>query len=75
MNARSLPMMWHHFHTPNSTGHYDCDCSEGYYINGNWGDTSNMWVIFTDNVDSGERGKGGYWDNIQHSNHAACWMR
>lgn len=42
---------------------------------GNWGDTSNMWVIFTDNVQDGQRGTGGEWTNPNHANHAACWMR
>lgn len=46
-----------------------------YQLLGNWGDQSNMWVIFTDNVQDGERGTGGSWANPNHSNHAACWMR
>merc|ERR1719183_2674518 len=52
-----------------SLGHYDCDCSEGYYIRDHWGSGS-AWVIFTDNSDSGYGVcRGGHWDNPNHSNH------
>ena len=58
-----------------SLGHYDCDCSEGYYFRGSWGN-GNAWTIFTDNADSGYGVcRGGHWDNAQHTNHAAAWMR